>query len=366
MGKRTKAKNCKTAIVCAYRDPEPDRVATLESAAASIGFGGVLYAVEDKDASGPGYNRDRGIMAAADCDVVVLIDAHMRFAPRALASMANEVRANGGLLTALCHHNERCEIGGTFYSGGRMVWRSDDHSPKYSPLCAKWRKESGPGPATAVMGACYVFRRDWYIAAGRPLAMLRAWGCDEEALSIAAWMTGQKIAVADQHVAHLYRARPPFTVTERDERMVRENRAALCQAFIVEANARREQIAWAMRGLGMMQPATLAAHDDIERVRLAMLRAPRSFEQWRREVCEPEIIGGNQAAAAPASSTPRRHIANPVVPRYGIRCGHCQTVHDYGLAVQNTYPNGNRRHICPVCSLPFVSVPVTPPRIATA
>ena len=48
------------AVVIAYRKEETDLAATVESAKLSAGLGAQIITVEDKDATGPGWNRHRG------------------------------------------------------------------------------------------------------------------------------------------------------------------------------------------------------------------------------------------------------------------------------------------------------------------
>lgn len=52
----------------------------------------------------------------------------------------------------------------------------------------------------------------------------------------------------------------------------------------------------------------------------------------------------------------RQYLVNKVTVMPAVRCPHCSAPHDpKGLRVDHTYPNGNRRHMCPACKLPFVS-----------
>ena len=53
------------------------------------------------------------------------------------------------------------------------------------------------------------------------------------------------------------------------------------------------------------------------------------------------------------------HQSKPAVSRKGLSCPHCMTIHEAGdLRVMNTYPNGNRLHVCPACLLPFIVPPI--------
>lgn len=344
---RKKKTSMKTAIVVAFRKEETDLAATVESAVKSAGEGVKVIQVEDKDASGPGRNRDRGIMAADDADVIIIIDAHMRFQGTALQDIARQVRENGGLLTPICHHNEQMDFNVAPYTGAYINWTSSDHTPQFSPLAAKWCKNPEPGKRNAVMGACYAFRRQWYMDAGRPLAMLAGWGGDEEALSIAAWICGEEIRVIESHVAHLYRARQPWAVPSMTPIIL--SRAALVNAFVIEHVARGE-LMHHLRKNNVPMPDKHPLQAEIDRVKTSMLKQRRSFEDWRTEACGREDV-------EPGSERKKPKVQNPIVTRKAIECPHCGSQHDHNLKVENTYQNGQRRrHICPVCHLPFQTV----------
>lgn len=353
-----------TAIVCAWRNPEDDRENTLNDSKRSHGKGCKIISVEDKDGTGPGCNRDRGIMAADGCDVVIVVDAHMRFRDDALRAMAKHVRKHGGLVCAATHHNDKCSFTDpkSAYWGARMIWRARDRggvATPYAPLVARWaKKRQGPGEVSAVMGACYAFRRDWYIKAGRPLAILRAWGCDEEVLSIAAWMTGQKIEVVDRHVAHLYRSSTPWKLSPGEIMRLHANRLAMVNAFVTPISERNELTAWLRRSWPQLS-AQNTPEQDVERLRIAMLNAPRRYTEWRKVVCEPpEDEGVTVAWPAGYADIPagkmQDRIPNPVVITHGIRCPHCGTG-SMSHPQSHTYPNGARRYHCAKCGGPFIA-----------
>lgn len=339
------------SIVCVHRTGDPELQDTLASAAESAGDGAKVIAVEDKDQTGPGRNRDRGIMAATDADVIIIIDAHMRFQGDVLAQMANQVRKHGGLICPLVHHHDRMTFDGRPMAGASIAWMATDHHPQFSPLSAAWSGSAGPRPCTAVKGDCYAFRRQWYLDAGRPLAMLAGWGGDEEALSIAAWLCGEPISVFDGHVARPIAAGLPWPAPSAVPMV--ESRAALVKAFVIEYNARNE-LMYHLRLNKVTVPGPLSLQAEVDRVKVAMLKQAVSFEDWRRVV-----YGTAAAGEARKPGQPLAKISNPTVMRKGITCPHCGTFHEVGLTmgVVNVYPNGNRRHICPVCHLPFISLP---------
>ena len=389
-----KGKN-KTAVICAWRKGETELAETLESAKNSIGVNDAVIAVEDKTAAGPARTRHRGIDAAADADVIIIIDAHMRFMGDTLTMLANHVRKHGGIAMPLVHHNPLCAFEGFYdlisgadihasgpqpgvgdasrvYAGARIVYRAKDGQAKYA-LSAKWSKDIKPGPRGAVMGACYAFRRDWYYSVGQPLAALPGWGCDEEALSISAWMSGHMPVVLDCRAAHRWRNRTPWNVSSEECARVLQSRMALIHAVVTEAGARREleewQRSWVREGI----PASNTP--EAERWRLALLKQPRKWAQWRKEVCEPDEIDGvqippiqvaadesqrsgvkNQKSDGKHEAPKVTRVQNPVVIQHGVQCPHCGTNHDpLKLEVTHVFPNGNRRRMCPACQNPFIS-----------
>ena len=268
------------AIVCAYRREEADLPATQRSAMESAGAESLFYGIEDAHRAGPARTRNFGIEQADDADVIILIDAHMRFDSDVLRRMARKVYEDGGLICPLCHHDAPLSMDGHLYAGARIVWTCEENGQR-KPLDAKWSKDTRPGKRACVMGACYAFRRDWYMRAGRPLAMLPGWGGDEAALSIAAWLTGWTPEVIDGHVAHLYRPTPPWAVTAVQIRAMAASQAALVSAFATPEDA-AELLAWSR-----LDKWSAADTPEVRTVRYAMERQARKWEDWKRAMCDP-------------------------------------------------------------------------------
>ena len=351
---KKKSTGPRAAIICAHHPAETDLAATIESARASAGKGATVYAVEDKDETGPGRNRHRGIDAAVGADVVIIIDAHMRFQGDVLARMVREVRESGGLLVPFCHHNEQTSFtanSGHYYAGARIVFRSRDGN-EFKPLDAKWARDNKAGDKGCVMGACYAFGRDWYMGiGGQPLSVLSGWGCDEQLLSISAWMTGHRVRVIDSHVAHLWRPRPPWTPSARAVHSVSASRIAMIQALVSDATDRRNLLSWCNLSEPQSGPSPY-----VERLRKAMLSASRGWRQWKNHVCEPEEIDGKQLA--PEDRPQQLHQTRIVVERPEIQCPNCRRAFDvYDLPpVLHTYPNARRSHRC-MCGNMFMTAP---------
>lgn len=350
-----KHKQPATAIVCAWRKGETDLAATINSATGSIFDGAKIITVEDKDAHGPGRTRHRGIEAAADAEVIVIVDSHMRFAKGALSALASYAAKNGGVCCAQTFHNERCAFEGDPYAGARIVYRAKD-GRAYTALAGKWARDHKPGPRGCVMGGCYAFRRDWYYEVGQPLAMLPGWGCDEEALSIASWLSGATPRCLPVQVAHLYRPRPPWHVMSAEYAAVYAGRMALIHAVVTEASARHELEGWTRSGVPEGVP--VCSTPEAERFRLALLKLPRKWADWRAQVCEPDELDGVQDKSPRPVDTPARRTPVPqmITPLIGVKCMHCHSVHDpIKLKVEQVYPNGNRRHKCEICGNFFIS-----------
>lgn len=350
-----KAKGPTIAVVCAWRKGEDDLEATVESAKQAVCAGAKIITVEDTTAQGPGRTRHRGIGAADGADVVVIIDAHMRFERGALSTMARDVWERGGVVCPITFHNAQCTFDSGIYHGARIVYRAKDQR-HYTALAGKWSRSTKPGPCGCVMGGCYAFRRDWYYEAGQPLAMLPGWGCDEEALSIASWFSGVMPRCLGVRVAHRYRERPPWNCMSSEFAAVYAGRMALIHAVVTEASARRDLEEWTRSGVPEGVP--ICTSNESERFRLALLKMPRKWADWRAQVCEPEEIDGVQERkplplGAPARRTPVPQLITPLI---GVRCLHCDTVHDpIKLGVEQVYPNGNRRHKCAECGNFFIS-----------
>jgi hypothetical protein len=263
----------KTAVIIPWRQGETELQATIDSATQSIAKGAILP-VEDKAGDGPAITRHRGIEAATGADVIVLVDAHMIFDGPVLSDMARAVRKSGGLLCAKCYHNEACTWEGqpAYYTGADIHYTGEDQNGRQA-LVWKWSSDPKPGPRTCVGGACYVFRRDWYYQTGQCLSALPAWGCDEEALSITAWLSGHMPEVFDGRVAHRYRRSPPWKAAARP---ILTSRAAMISAVASDPIDRAALLAY--------QGAKEDTRVEVARWRDALLKLPRTWEQWKAEV----------------------------------------------------------------------------------
>ena len=337
----------KTAVIIPWRQGETELQTTIDSAAASIGKSATIYPIEDTTHDGPAKTRHRGVMAATTSDVIIMVDAHMIFDKRALLRMARYVNEHGGLICPKCYHNPECTFdakhpsGASFYSGADIYYKTSDGNGQQA-LCWKWSTDPKPGPRPCVGGACYVFRREWYFGVGQPLSALPGWGGDEEALSISAWLSGHMPQVFDGRVAHRWRERAPWKLTGSENKAIRYgSRAAIIGACVADQVDRADLLGWLQSKPVMSK--------EIARWREALLKQPRTWAQWKAEVAVmPEA--GQKAGK-------RKNTPNLTTPLHGVVCPHCHSSHDPKcLKVNHTWPNGNRRHKCPKCNRPFISV----------
>ena len=327
----------KPAVIIPWREGETELQTTIDSAAASIGKGATIIPVEDKAGDGPGMTRHRGIVAAGAADVIVILDAHMQCDGDVLRRMARTVAQRGGMLCAKCYHNAECSFDGAHYAGADIYYQGDDQNGKQA-LLWKWSADKTAGPRACIGGACYVFGTSWYFETGQCLSALPAWGCDEEALSITAWLSGNQPRVFDGRVAHRYRAKTPWA---RAARPILMSRAALISAVVSDPEDRAALLAY--------QAVQPVESGEVHRWRSALAKQPRTWAQWKAAV---PIMPPKPESKPKRKNTPNLTAAMPCVT-----CPHCHSRHDpKSLRVTHTFPNGNRRHLCPDCGKPFVSI----------
>lgn len=316
----------KTAVIIPWRQGETELQTTIESVTRSAGRGTTIYPVEDTTRAGPAVTRHRGIEAAVGADVIILVDAHMKFEGHVLRDMARAVNLTGGLLCPKCYHNPECSFDGThpsgasYYAGADIHYKGEDQNGKQA-LVWKWNTDPLPGPRACIGGACYVFRRDWYYRVGQPLSALPGWGGDEEALSISAWLSGDQPAVWDGRCAHRWRAASPWKLTAREiDDIRRGSREAIISAVVSDAADRVDLLTY--------QRGRLRTTHEVQRWAAALLKLPRTWAEWRDLV---------PVRAAP----PALHVARA---KEGCRaCGWKDEV------LVREFPGGGGRYRCKGC-----------------
>lgn len=338
------------SVQMAWREGETEVASTVASAKTSIGDDGEVRTIEDKYQHGPGRTRHRGIVAAKTAEVIIIVDPHMSFDGDILRRMGEDVRQNGGLKCAICHHNEKCEVGAKHpsgagaYCGAHIVYKAIDKGmvPTHNTLLWKWNEPQAPGPIGCIGGACYAFRRDWYFSVGEPLNALPGWGGDEEGLSISAWLSGIQPMLFDGHVAHRWRARPPWKLTDRESANVYASRFALIHGVVSDPAAKAELIAWQRKG--MRTPPRYTPTPEVIKWRDVLLKQPRTWAQWRAQVCQGGVVDGQpEAVAVPQEPVKPVTVTTPGNP---LSCPHCFQVH-LDARVVHVYSNGKVMRQCP-------------------
>jgi hypothetical protein len=258
----------KTAVVIPHLN-EPDLPNTIASVRATFPAA-VVIDVEDVFRRGPAWARNEGISQASaqGCDVVILVDAHMRFSDGALSEVADTVR--GGekrLVGAPCHHNNRCSFDGEAYHNARLTMAASNGHEQVS-ICAQWRRDGEP--LNAVMGACYGFRIADYIAAGRPYRFLSGWGHEEETLSCCWLFMGGTIHETKKPVAHLYRDHAHLPPTAASRARTWSNRYLLVHALPIREETRRNLLQWMDSAAYVEQHRGEVMHEVDSRVPIAI------------------------------------------------------------------------------------------------
>jgi hypothetical protein len=191
-----------------------------------------------KDPRGCAQARHYGIMDS-DADVVILCDGHMSFPDALVATVMKHLTKHKKDL--LCCQTRGADKGLQFcdervYTGAFLSYKQtcrEDCLTDYHGIKGHWNPEhTPPGPVGCVMGACYAFRRDWYEAIGKPLAILDEWGGDEEVLSLGTLFMGGRVICLPLVCGHVFKS--PRTnrtdAPENNERRI-SNRFAILRAL---------------------------------------------------------------------------------------------------------------------------------------
>lgn len=177
--------------------------------------------IRNQHRKGVGQSRHIGVEAAL-APFVLLTDGHMIFTEGWLGPTIKALSETPKLLVCgqcLSLTEDQTDTNHPFgvYNGARMVIHDPEAEIRWRVLTAKWAKEK-PGasyPLSAVMGACYAIRKDFFLNIGG-LRMLREFGGDEELLSIKTLMAGGEIRLLKAlRVGHKFRkvAKIPYRIT---------------------------------------------------------------------------------------------------------------------------------------------------------
>jgi glycosyltransferase involved in cell wall biosynthesis len=359
----------KVEIIIAHKDELPQNLHWTYYAMRATGVD--VRLVEDIDGNGPGYTRHQGI-ERSEADIVVLCDAHMQLSAETIPAIVKHLRRNPKHLVVPRMQSlgrDWKPIDDAIYAGADLQELVTAPSKQHWPLAARWRrKDTGNGQIGCVMGACYGIRRNWYYEIGQPLSILRAWGMDEELLSICTWMRGGQVRLIDGLAQHVYAA--PKTgngLTHRQKVEVWANRLAALSAIPMSKQMQSKYRDWLIRtpfvrsAADQINDAADSRSAEIERMHEAL--ADGDFAKFRKRWIKPatETSDLEKIAAADATrrqsvgdqSRPRRrrYIIAPVVTDEGVPCPHCG--YRYNHRVTHTWPNGHRRVECGGCTYPF-------------
>jgi len=223
----------KITVVLATRDELPHNMNRTLAGLKSHGMNvDIRY---DSPSLGCGIRRHEGVIASKT-EGIFLCDGHVDFSEGYFETLSAELdRTPDSLLVTRMQSIGRDwnPIVGSYFGAEIAVcdkWPNNQHIP----ISAKWRlNDTGNGPIGAVMGACYAFTKSAYMEWGQPLSILRAWGGDEESLSIAAWMTGGGCRLVHGLARHMYgapKSRAPG-ISDDEAARVWANRFALINAI---------------------------------------------------------------------------------------------------------------------------------------
>jgi glycosyltransferase involved in cell wall biosynthesis len=169
------------------------------------------------ESTGTAKARRYGVSISSG-NVIVTMDAHMRFAPDWLDRMLAHVDS-GALLCAswwdydlthpLCWGADFLWCGERNYSVGKSPGFAFRHRTKYPG--------KGAVEVPMMIGACYMMLRSSYDRFGGFSPFFRTWGKQEQDISLRAWLVGLEVkCVTDAHVGHYTRSKHPYPVTWQD------------------------------------------------------------------------------------------------------------------------------------------------------
>jgi hypothetical protein len=197
-----------------------------------------------------------------------------------------------------CFHSYKEDWTGNPYGAARFSWKDygkDENEPQ--ALAGKWRTSKDVGQIPCVMGACYAFRRDWYIDGVRsPWSFGTGWGCDEEILSAATWLRGGTVNLLPLQVWHQARepGKVPYRLTNRQLYGVWANRLRVIDMLPMSLDDKKELIrhilpALTVKQWGEVNKMNAVFMDEVEAYRQFLATGPMNWSEFR-EIMEMETI----------------------------------------------------------------------------
>jgi glycosyltransferase involved in cell wall biosynthesis len=302
---------------------------------------------------GTGQARHAGVMAAR-APLVVTVDAHVRLCEMWDDYVVDQFSRKGWSKTVACGFvgalkHDFMPQGEPHYKGARMHW-VEESGGEVRPLAAKWC-DAGKfgGKIGAVMGAFYAFRKKWYVEIGEPWSVFSSWGCDEELISLASWLSGGDCRLMAQHIKswHLF-SRPeavPYADWELAE--IRANRFRLLRMMPVpvdvlerfariypgmyDASLNVRQLDFAKRFAGEGRRMADYLRDYVEGYAQWQVRAEQTAvitiePECRRAGAAAAVVAQAAAAVVPAAAPKTAQV----LPKKPVdRCDRCEAVDSF-------------------------------------
>lgn len=239
---------------------------------------------------GPGRHRHLAIMDSK-ADFVALVDGHMTFPSGWLDAICGHLEGNNQDVTC-CHmvgldHQWRPIPSEGVYDGCHLELCLPEEARKNWWINSVWNKTPlKSGVVGSIMGACYGLTPAFYRAMGQPLAILGAWGGDEEILSAAAWLMGGRCYLLPPTCGHIWaapRLRPP-DIDYRERWEMWANHYAILAALPLspaENDAMRRHLDRGNDRITRVAEVLAVRSDAIDRARLALSKPKRSWNDLK-------------------------------------------------------------------------------------
>ncbi len=279
---------------------------------------------------GCGYARHVGIKSSA-ADVVIIMDGHMRLPKGWHAKIMAYHKTRKNHLTCFrCQHLDQQgkPDGKAVESGAIIRYKSSEaHGLNYA-LTAKWNTDKPEkGRIPCVLGACYAMRREWYAAIGQPLSILRAWGGDEEILSLSTWIMGGAVHLLPMAAGHIHAAASKGRIKTADEQdAIWANRYAIVDAVPMPETVRNELRRW-LSASNRLNPRVPAMNDETRALAAVLAKGPRDFA-W---LCDNGIVRGYEQPEAASYKPPPAPDGDKaqIIVRKAEVCERCNAVNPF-------------------------------------
>jgi glycosyltransferase involved in cell wall biosynthesis len=237
---------------------------------------------------GVGPSRHIGALHATG-DVLLIVDSHMRFLPGWYEALMHRVEGRPKTLhcaTCLAINSGNMDVNhpdAEYHGGALNIYgpdKADARKTQVMEVIWNFAEAEDDGELAAVMGACYVMPRKWFLELAA-LAHLRCWGCDELMLSLAAWLSGGDIRLMKNvRIAHKFRLAGERSPAEVAPHWPLFNKLLAIRTMLpLDVGARLEKLVLQHGGPGGTKAVSLL--EDMAQV-VATDRA-RNIKAWRRD-----------------------------------------------------------------------------------